>query len=334
MSDSPQSNDTDNSKISSNDIVNNSNTSSSPTPNPTPSVVGKVKSRLKQNPKRNSTNSVWVTRTLSVGHPEISELVKAMGLWMSATLQTTKGKKPKYPQRNYTIFLDEDTSQPEEWPSVDELTYFIGSIVSVGELAAQSCIMAVAYISRIKGKLHIHAKNWRRVCLSALILGCKVWEEHPVFNTDFGDLFPEMSGKLLGQLEKMLLNLLKFEVGLTGTEYAQYYFELRDLSPKAFASYNSPLTDEEVARLEERSADSREWASASRSKPAVTQSANFDQTSRKRGELVVEKRDADVAHAQATAALGRWQKEAPPAAPVNVDPLPASSDWDDDEDED
>ena len=23
---------------------------------------------------------------------------------------------------------------------------------------------------------HIHAKNWRRVCLSALILGCKVWE--------------------------------------------------------------------------------------------------------------------------------------------------------------
>ena len=84
-----------------------------------------------------------------------------MGLWMSATLQTTKGKKPKYPQRNYTIFLDEvsdtqhtsrrctrspllqDTSQPEEWPSVDELTYFIGSIVSVGELAAQSCIMAV-----------------------------------------------------------------------------------------------------------------------------------------------------------------------------------------------
>lgn len=75
MSDSPQSNDTDNSKISSNDIVNNSNTSSSPTPSlfpfylllcfwnrkkkkkkshhiisdPTPSVVGKVKSRLSNN---------------------------------------------------------------------------------------------------------------------------------------------------------------------------------------------------------------------------------------------------------------------------------------------
>jgi hypothetical protein len=28
-----------------------------------------------------------------------------------------------------------------------------------------------------------------------------------------------MSGKLLGQLEKSLLNLLKFEVGLTGQEY-------------------------------------------------------------------------------------------------------------------
>jgi hypothetical protein len=30
-----------------------------------------------------------------------------------------------------------------------------------------------------------------------------------------------MSGKLLGLLEKALLNLLKFEVGLTGAEYAQ-----------------------------------------------------------------------------------------------------------------
>jgi hypothetical protein len=140
-------------------------------------------------------------------------------------------------------------------PSVDEITYFVGSIVGVGELAPQSCIMAIAYLSRIRPKLHIHLLNWRRVVLSSLILGCKVWEEHPVFNTDFNELFPEMSGKLLGQLEKHLLNLLRFNVGLTGSEYAKYYFELRDMSPAAFAAHDNPLTDDEIQRLEERSSD-------------------------------------------------------------------------------
>jgi hypothetical protein len=150
---------------------------------------------------------------------------------------------------------DESLQPGDPLPSVDEITYFVGSIVGVGELAPQSCIMAIAYLSRIRPKLHIHLLNWRRVVLSSLILGCKVWEEHPVFNTDFNELFPEMSGKLLGQLEKHLLNLLRFNVGLTGSEYAKYYFELRDMSPAAFAAHDNPLTDDEIQRLEERSSD-------------------------------------------------------------------------------
>jgi hypothetical protein len=154
------------------------------------------------------------------------------------------------------LLVQDESLQPDDpLPSVDEITYFVGSIVGVGELAPQSCIMAIAYLSRIRPKLHIHLLNWRRVTLSSLILGCKVWEEHPVFNTDFNELFPEMSGKLLGQLEKTLLNLLRFNVGLTGSEYAKYYFELRDMSPAAFAAHDNPLTDDEIQRLEERSSD-------------------------------------------------------------------------------
>lgn len=129
-----------------------------------------------------------------------------MGLWVSALLHQIADnpkEKPKYPQRNYAIFLDEDESllADDPLPSVDEITYFVGSIVSVGELAPQSCIMAIAYLSRIRQKLHIHLLNWRRVVLSTLILGCKVWEEHPVFNTDFNELFPEMSGKVSQEIK-------------------------------------------------------------------------------------------------------------------------------------
>jgi hypothetical protein len=267
-----------------------------------------------------------------------------MGLWVSALLHQigdrgAKDESRKYPQRNYAIFLDEDQSlrASDPLPSVDEITYFVGSIVSVGELAPQSCIMAIAYLSRIRAKLHIHLLNWRRVVLSTLILGCKVWEEHPVFNTDFNELFPEMSGKLLGQLEKYLLNLLRFNVGLTGAEYAKYYFELRDMSPAAFAAHDNPLTDDEIQRLEERSSDAARWQPQQRT-PAASQSANYgsSQQKKKRGELVVEQAPTDPNSLvkQASSKLGRWGGQPDASAADDSLKLPSGGHDDDDDDDD
>eukprot|EP01108_Squamamoeba_japonica_P004115 TRINITY_DN3303_c0_g1_i2.p1 TRINITY_DN3303_c0_g1~~TRINITY_DN3303_c0_g1_i2.p1 ORF type:complete len:151 (-),score=57.62 TRINITY_DN3303_c0_g1_i2:11-463(-) len=118
-----------------------------------------------------------------------------------------------------------------------------------------------------------------------------------------------MSGKLLGQLEKFLLGLLKFNVSLSGSEYAKFYFELRDMSPKAFAAHDTPLTDDEIARLEERSSDSARWQAAkagARRPPAVSQSANFATPPGKKRELVVDKMHDPAKVVAAASTQSRW----------------------------
>jgi hypothetical protein len=261
-----------------------------------------------------------MTRTLSISHPDLAQLVDAMGIYFALLMRemaegtgegsgsgsgsgsgrssSSSSSGAKYPQRSYAIFRDESPSSSpphrppieiadDGLPTAESISLFIGDIVSAGELAPQSCIMAVAYIDRIKEKLLIGTDNWKRVCLATLILGCKVWEEHPVYNTDFGDLFPELSGKLLGQLEKFLLNLLKFDVSLTGKQYAHYFYQLRDLSPKAFPATDAPLDEEELRRLEERSFSQMAELKGASSGGRATQSANFVE-SRKKGGVRVE----------------------------------------------
>lgn len=142
---------------------------------------------------------------------------KAMGLWTSAILnriKDNKNERPKYPQKAFSIFLDEVSRLIAAFWSVDFVVqsntmknrirktakncrqstisrnnnkkpllfisfrinrftpyrYFIGSIVSVGELAPQSCIMAVVsryfYFERRKRNIWlvgVHSSNQRKI---------------------------------------------------------------------------------------------------------------------------------------------------------------------------
>lgn len=123
--------------------------------------------------------------------------------------------------------------------------------------------MMLAYIDRIISftDITLDHTNWRRVILSTLILASKVWEDQAVWNVDFCSVFPKVTAQDLGNLEKVLLRLLEFNVTLQASTYTKYYFELR-----AFAERDSkyfplePLDKEGAKRLESRSATEEEKA--------------------------------------------------------------------------
>ena len=72
-----------------------------------------------------------------------------------------------------------------------------------------------------------------------------------MWNVDFLSVFPNVSVKDLGQLEKVLLRLLSYEVTLNGKVYAKYYFDLRAIAETNERNFPlQPLTKEDVARLE------------------------------------------------------------------------------------
>jgi len=106
--------------------------------------------------------------------------------------------------------------------------------------------MSVAHLS-------LTPANWRRVALSALILASKVWEEQAVWNIDFLSIFDCVTAHDLAQLEKVILNLLQFNVSLKAALYAKYYFELRSLAEEASMYFPlDPLSKEDAEKLEKQ----------------------------------------------------------------------------------
>jgi len=80
-----------------------------------------------------------------------------------------------------------------------------------------------------------------------------VWEDQAVWNVDFLTVFPSVSVKDLGQLEKVLLRLLQYNVSLKASLYAKYYFELRALAERNEKNFPvAPLDKEGATRLEVR----------------------------------------------------------------------------------
>jgi len=141
-------------------------------------------------------------------------------------------------REEYSIFdeslhpLTNTNANTEDVPSVETVEKLVKAIFKVGQLAPESLVMAVAYLERINkvNNYHLFPHNWRRTILSVLILASKVWEDQAVWNIDFIELFPLATPSDLGQLEKKILTLLGFDVGLKASEFAIIYFDIRALA--------------------------------------------------------------------------------------------------------
>jgi hypothetical protein len=141
-------------------------------------------------------------------------------------------------------------------PKSEEIYDFLIAIFQAERLGAECGILCLAYIERIIAMtdLKLFPHNWRRVTLAALILASKVWEDQAVWNVDFLSVFEHVTVQDLLQLEKVILNLLQFNVSLKASLYAKYYFELRSLAEKTELQFSiEPLSKEDADKLETRS---------------------------------------------------------------------------------
>ena len=78
-----------------------------------------------------------------------------------------------------------------------------------------------------------------------------MWFEEAVWNSDFVELFPNLTVRDLNILERNTLDLLQYNVAVNSSQYAKYYFELRslsDLSTKQFTL--EPIDSDTALKLE------------------------------------------------------------------------------------
>jgi len=226
--------------------------------------------------KSNSTSSLYIKNT--IGSPDVDELISCMAIALHYHI--TNGHEDELRPFN-DIFDEERFPLNKEWvnpkqpPPVDKIVEFLSSIFNAEKLPAECGILCLAYIERmisING-LQLHAINWRRVTLSALILASKVWEDQAVWNVDFLSVFPMVTVQDLAQLEKVILNLLQFNVSLKASLYAKYYFELRALAENGSHPFTlEPLSKGAAERLEQRSEETEQTVRSQSDKYKLTRS--------------------------------------------------------------
>jgi len=186
--------------------------------------------------KFNSTSSLFIDSTIS--SPRNLELLRSIAEELRSLIEDPISSPQSEEERKQFEIFDE-LKHPitnshldfKKIPDVIVVEDFLKKVFKIGQLAAESLIMSVAYLYRIRescnGMPRLFPYNYRRFILSCLILASKVWEEQAVWNVDFLDIFPLATPYDLVQLEKKILSLLHFDVTLNRQEYAKIYFDLR-----------------------------------------------------------------------------------------------------------
>jgi hypothetical protein len=207
--------------------------------------------------KHNSTSSLYINSTIS--QPDNDELLKCMA---TAVLYHIEKGVASLNKTFYDIFNEEKCPiqksklDCKKMPDVDTIYKFLSMIFKAERLDSECAIMCLAYIERIIALtgLTMDPTNWRRIVLSALILASKVWEDQSVWNVDFLPVFDNLTAQDLNKLERQFLALLQYNVSLTASLYAKYYFELRTFSKLDSEHFPlQPLDKLNAKRLEDHS---------------------------------------------------------------------------------
>jgi len=158
-------------------------------------------------PRSNSTSSLFIKDTITI--PDVDELIRCMAKKIQVMMEQAS-QKPEKERVFLDVFSEEKSPLTKhvpnfnQIPSSESINHFLSTIVKVEKLAPEPLIMALVYVERVLTvtNLTLSASNWRRLFLSALMIGAKVWEDQSVWNIDFLELFPSTTVKDFNQLEK------------------------------------------------------------------------------------------------------------------------------------
>merc|ERR1719233_2243896 len=116
-------------------------------------------------------------------------------------------------------------------PTADQINNFLSRIFGKLSLSVECAIVALLYAERLmsQGKIAMNGRNWRPILLASILMASKLWDDLSSWNIEFAQLFPIFSVKEINMLEKLFLQEINYNLFISGTEYARYYFALRGL---------------------------------------------------------------------------------------------------------
>lgn len=221
-----------------------------------------ARERLRASKKFNSTSTLFVDSTASAPNLEntihcvataIRMMIEAGHQCVAPKLYSSKFDEMRFPLTDHPVTRDYASHLPSE----DDIFRMLFRIFKVAVLSAESAIVTLVYVNRaiVYTDLSLHASNWKRVVLGAVLMASKVWDDQAVWNVDFCKIFPRVSLDDMNDLELTYLEMLQFNMNVDSSVYTKYYFDLRDLAESSHIAFTlEPLSVDGASRLQALSA--------------------------------------------------------------------------------
>lgn len=118
-------------------------------------------------------------------------------------------------------------------PTREAIFSFLKDVYVKAQMEKECILMSFVYLERLlkatRGQLSLNESNWKGVVLSTMILASKVWDDLSMWNGDFAKICPAFPIKRINQLEVCLLEAMEYQVRVSMSQYAKYFFQLRSM---------------------------------------------------------------------------------------------------------
>jgi hypothetical protein len=119
-------------------------------------------------------------------------------------------------------------------PSETEIYDFGHQLFDSVKLSSECSIVCLIYVERLmeQAKVPLLACTWRPIFMCGLLLASKVWQDLSSWNIEFASVYPQFSLEAINRLELNFLRNVKWDLYISSSLYAKYYFALRALVEK------------------------------------------------------------------------------------------------------
>jgi len=119
-------------------------------------------------------------------------------------------------------------------PTTNEIYEFGHRLFKSVQLSSECSIVCLIYIERLMevARVPLVSSTWRPVFMCGLLLASKVWQDLSSWNIEFASVYPQFSLEAINRLEATFLRTVKWDLYISSSLYAKYYFALRSLLEK------------------------------------------------------------------------------------------------------
>jgi len=203
----------------------------------------------------NSCSTIYVDDS-TVAQPNWKAMIKCVSHAIHSQIVHRKSNRSMdifdeklHPITKDLVPNDYDQHDPEQ----RTIYRFMRILFTAAQLTAECAIVTQVYLERVLsyGELDLCPSNWKRLLLGAVMLASKVWDDQAVWNVDFCQILKDMTVNEMNELEREYVQLLQFNVNVSSSIYAKYYFDLRQLAKEEKISFpDELLTKEKAIKLE------------------------------------------------------------------------------------